>query len=257
MSEETDGIDAGAEATTVAPEVETPSEATAEQPTGAETPDEPDAGAEAKPKQTPWFQKRIDEVTRDKYEAQRQADYWRGVAEGRSPAQDVPKVASNDDQPREDQFEDYDAYQRALTKWEVRQELKAEGERTQAASRRDALINKAQAKYADFDQVVNNPSLPITQAMADVILDSEVGPDIAYHLGSNPDEAARIAKLPAHRQAAELGKIEDRLSAPKPAPKDPPPAPPKTINGITAGVVKDPSKMTMAEYVAARNAGQI
>jgi hypothetical protein len=81
MSEETDLQSEGAEG--VEPTaVETNSEATTEQPTGTETPEAADDAGEATEepvKKVPWFQKRIDEVTAQKYEAQRQADYWRGI----------------------------------------------------------------------------------------------------------------------------------------------------------------------------------
>ena len=71
---------------------------------------------------------------------------------------------------------------------------------------------EARGKYDDFEQVAYNPKLPITDVMAQAIQGSDIGPDIAYHLGSNPKEAARIAKLPPVLQAKEIGKIEVSLA---------------------------------------------
>jgi hypothetical protein len=68
-------------------------------------------------------------------------------------------------------------------------------------------------KYADFKQVVYNDDLPITDDMAVTIRSSDIGPDIAYYLGSNPKEAARISRLTPLMQAKELGKIEATLSS--------------------------------------------
>ncbi len=45
-------------------------------------------------------------------------------------------------------------------------------------------------KYDDFEQVVYNKALPITNVMAETIQASDVGPDVAYYLGSNPIESA-------------------------------------------------------------------
>jgi len=70
----------------------------------------------------------------------------------------------------------------------------------------------ARNKYDDFEQVAYNPKLPITDAMAQTIQASEVGPDMAYYLGSNPKEAERISRLSPLQQAKELGKIEAKLA---------------------------------------------
>ena len=70
----------------------------------------------------------------------------------------------------------------------------------------------ARNKYDDFEQVAYNPKLPITDAMAQTIQASEVGPDMAYYLGSNPKEADRISRLSPLQQAKELGKIEAKLA---------------------------------------------
>ena len=71
---------------------------------------------------------------------------------------------------------------------------------------------EARGRYDDFEQVAYNPKLPITDVMAQAIQGSDIGPDIAYHLGSNPKEAARIAKLSPVLQAKEIGKIEVNLT---------------------------------------------
>ena len=74
------------------------------------------------------------------------------------------------------------------------------------------LEEEARTKYDDFEQVAYNPKLPITDAMAQTIQSSDVGPDMAYYLGSNPKEAERISRLSPLSQAKELGKIEAKLS---------------------------------------------
>jgi hypothetical protein len=71
---------------------------------------------------------------------------------------------------------------------------------------------EARNKYDDFEQVAYNPKLPITDAMAQTIQASDIGPDMAYYLGSNPKEAERISRLAPLQQAKELGKIEAKLA---------------------------------------------
>ncbi len=48
--------------------------------------------------------------------------------------------------------------------------------------------------------------------MAQTIQASDVGPDVAYYLGTNVREAERIARLSPFLQAKEIGKIEAKLA---------------------------------------------
>ena len=55
--------------------------------------------------------------------------------------------------------------------------------------------------------------------MARAIQASDIGPDVLYHLGSNPKDAARISRLDPILQAREIGKIEAQLGAAPPVKK--------------------------------------
>jgi len=72
---------------------------------------------------------------------------------------------------------------------------------------------EARGKYEDFEQVAYNPKLPITSVMAETIQASDIGPDLAYYLGTNPREADRISRLPPFSQAKEIGKLEAKISS--------------------------------------------
>lgn len=256
MTEETDATETGGAEESA--NVEETSEATTEQDTGTEeTGQADDAGEETEepPKRVPWFQKRIDEVTRQKYDAQREADYWRGLAEGRiQPTQQQPQQQVGP--PQLDQFDDYDSYEQAKISYHARQEAEAllhqmaqQHQRHQLLSTYEQRENAARQSFPDYDNVVKDPTLPITPLMAEVIRESDVGPGVAYHLGTNRQEAQRIAALPLHRQAAELGRIEASLSQAPPAQqRTAPNPPPKTVAGISAGINKNPADMSMAEY---------
>lgn len=255
MSEEADAtVDGGAEESA---QVETTSEATTEQDTGTEESGQADDTGEATEepaKRVPWFQKRIDEVTAKKYEAEREAAYWRGIAEGRTPAQEPQAQPAGPP----DRWEDPDGYDRWLIQQATEQFAQQQQRQTtiRTYEEREAAAKQA---HPDFDSVVRDPNLPITPLMADLIRESEVGPEVAYHLGTNREEARRIANLPPHQQAKAFGVLEAKL-VPQPAQttsnKPIPPNPPKTVGAVSSGLTKPLEEMSMAEYIAARNGGQ-
>ena len=95
--------------------------------------------------------------------------------------------------------------------------------RREAARQQAALLDsykdreeEARERYDDFEQVAYNPNLPVTDYMAQAIQASDIGPEVIYHLGSNPKEAQRIANLPPILQAKEIGRIEAKLVAEPP-----------------------------------------
>ena len=124
---------------------------------------------------------------------------------------------------------------------------------------------EARTKYDDFEQVAYNPKLPITDAMAQTIQASEVGPDMAYYLGSNPKEAERISRLSPLSQAKELGKIEAKLADNPPVKKTssaPAPIAPVTARSSGSSVVDttDPrsiKNMSTSDWIEAERQRQI
>jgi hypothetical protein len=90
--------------------------------------------------------------------------------------------------------------------------------------------------------------------MYEAMRESEVGEQIAYHLGKNPAEAARIAALSPIASIREIGKLEAKLSiTPPPAQTLKPsnaPAPPAVVDGKAGGAVKSPDQMTDDEWYA-------
>lgn len=124
---------------------------------------------------------------------------------------------------------------------------------------------EARNKYDDFEQVAYNPNLPITADMAQAIQYSEIGPDLAYHLGANPKEAERISRLPPILQAKEIGKIEAKLAADPPVKKTsnaPTPISPITARstGTPAYDTTDPRSiktMSTSEWIEAERQRQI
>ena len=93
----------------------------------------------------------------------------------------------------------------------IANEREAARQRAELVSAYHEREEEARDKYSDFEQVAYNPMLKITQVMAETIQSSDVGPDVAYFLGTNPKEAERISKLSPFLQAKEIGRIEAKL----------------------------------------------
>jgi hypothetical protein len=165
---------------------------------------------------------------------------WEREQAARQTAPVAPK-----EMPLIDNFESTDAYAEALALRKAeeliaqRDRQKEQAEIVEAYSERE---EKARDKYDDFEDVVYNPKLRITDVMAETIQYSDLGPDLAYWLGSNPKEAERIARLPPILQAREIGKIEVRLSDNPPVKKST--SAPTPISPVTARSSGSPSHDT-------------
>jgi hypothetical protein len=167
-----------------------------------------------------------------------------------------------------DQFESPEAYAEALA-YSKAEELIA---RREAAKQQSQVLEsyhereeEARSKYDDFEQVAYNPKLAITNVMAETIRSSDVGPDLAYWLGTNPEEADRISEMSPLGQAKEIGKIEAKLASDPPVKRStsaPAPISPVTArsSGSPALDTTDPrsiKSMTTSEWIAADRARQM
>lgn len=132
--------------------------------------------------------------------------------------------------PKRESFVDDAEYQQAEIAHRAeklaRELLEERTRASQAEKSQEAFLERAekvQERYPDFQQVIGNPTLPINQAMAEFIEDSEHGPDVAYFLGKNPGKAYEISQLTPVKAARELVRIEAELAAkPKASPSKAP-----------------------------------
>jgi hypothetical protein len=214
-------------------------EATTAESAASETEGEPKKPAKG-------VQKRLDELTRQR-EDERRA---REAAEARldrtlsalerltgKPAQEAKEELEKADpepaRPERQQYPDTEAFTSALmdyaeqkASWTARREVKAtiaENERKLAETRiaeeqqrttttYRERVEKAVEKYPDFHSVAESPDVAITIPMAQAIMHSEHGPEIQYYLGSNAEDAKRIAALSVPLQLIELGMIVAKLT---------------------------------------------
>jgi hypothetical protein len=250
---------------------------------------EPEEEVEEHPEVTKEdLEKEIAELQEKARLQQEKFEYWRDAnrqaraahfqgREVESPPTEVgaPEVPT-EKAPVEDDFEDYNEYIDALTDWKVEQKLAEYDQRAQLrhqneahAEKRVSLVEKLELgreKYADFDEIVHDPIVPITEQIVDILAESEYPAEIAYYLGKNLSVATKISRMPPLAAARAIGKIEAKIAedeegspgsgSPSPQPKPTAtkkttsaPEPIKPVRPGGAEVVsKDPSKMTNEEY---------
>jgi len=216
------------------------------------------------PKKT--AQERINEITRARRAAERQAEqakqeaeYWRQEALKKAKADPEPDpMPQQSDRPRREQYKTEEDYEEALVDWKLdkREGAKREAEqqrKNQESFRKfNTAADKMREKYEDFDEVIQSPVFSAT--MRAVILKSENGPLVAYHLGrpENSALADRLLSLSPEEQIYELGKLEPQLVVAEKTKKTTgAPAPLNPVNTTGGGVHKDESKMSDDEWWAA------
>lgn len=218
-------------------------EATTEQ-TQEQQPEQTQEQKDEAQKREPWFQKRIGELTRQKYEAIRAAE------EARQQAEQYRQYLAQTQQG-EQQQPDVDV--RTLAQQEAAKML--------AEQRFNESCNKVYAtgktEFPDFDQAVANLQMVgVNRDFLELATTSDAGAKLLHHLGTDLDEAARILALPPVQMARELTKLEFKLNQPpppKPVSKAPPPISP--IAGGKGGT-KSPAEMTDAEYAKWRKSAR-
>lgn len=149
----------------------------------------------------------------------------RAMAAERLLQQQQPQKRENEP-PSIGDFNSYEDFTRALIKFETAQNSQQFAQ-TQAQTFREAQAyqvererfeaakpscEKAMAKYEDWGEVATTFSMP--PAMEDAVLESSQTGEVAYYLGSNPNELARISRLSPVQQVREIVKLEDRFSKP-------------------------------------------
>jgi hypothetical protein len=187
--------------------VETPA------PPAEPTPTEPVAPIEPAEPQETRAEKRIKQLVAKQREAERQAEYWRGVASQGKQAPTQP-AAGTPPAPTVDQFEAYDDFLVAKAKHEIRTEQAANEQKARISNASAAFaerINKAAEKEPEILEIVNDPTLPISEVMGFVIKESEAAPDILKYLSEHRDESLKLTRMTPASAAREIGKIEYKI----------------------------------------------
>lgn len=162
--------------------------------------------------------------------------------------------------PQQAQFASVDEYADAVGDWKLNQATRQQqadtAQKTQStfAGKRDDLMSELED--ADGFDAAKFHKLPISQSMAEAIVDSDQAAKLSMHLVAHPDEASRIAALSPARQAAEIGKLEAKISAvPAKKPSNAPsPITPVGAKGSAVSTNLYDSKLSAEAWIAARRA---
>lgn len=238
--------------------------------------------------QKPWFKRRFDEITRQKYEEKQRAD--RAEARAADLESRIKKLETKPDdttqqftptRPRptrqefEQKFDDIDqateAYVSSVIQWEFEQREAQRQAQDQIAKEREeknkevqtfeqkriATVTAGREKYQDWEQVVFSiPGAIMHRHLASAVMELPEGASVAYYLGKNLQEAERISQLSPYAMAAELGKIEVKLSTTE-KPTTNAPEPLETVKGRSAATTEFDPEKDLDAWVAARNEGRI
>lgn len=201
---------------------------------------------------------RIAQQAREKGERKARRELEAKALEAQRPANGPPPTREQyaageaGDKAYWDAAVDYAADQKSIQREQAKQQ-------TQVVDAYETRADEARGRFADFDTVAYNEDLKVSDLMADTIRDSDLGPDLLYHLGKNPQESARIASLPALHQVKELAKLEVKLAANPPVKKvSSAPEPIKPLPGAAPATPKygpdDPrsDKLPTDDWMAAR-----
>lgn len=206
--------------------------------------------AEQKPRKT--VQQRIDEFRRQSSEAQEVAQIEAGESErhrlraekleaeladlraGKKPVVEAgmtgaPLLVNGEPNPDAYTYGVIDpAYHKAAIAHGVKMEVEATMKTVREAAAGDSekaenlrkfndVLAKGLEKHDDYLQVVvqgaEKGAYKLSPLGAQILVDSELGHEVAYHLAKNPAEAAEIFEMQPHRQAAAFGRLEAKIAA--------------------------------------------
>ena len=237
-----------------APVAEEPSEPVVEETQSEPEEAEAEAKQEGERKQNPKLERRFSEITKQREEARKEAQREREAREAleqrlaalESQRQPQKMAEAVDQEPQPSQFSDAFEYAKALAEYTADKriaDMKREEAAAKEAEERQKVIQtwakkveSAKATLPDFDDIVASSDVVVNDDIRDAILESDVGPQILYHLAENDEVARKIAGLSPKAALREIGKLEARFEAKpeeKPAPvvKSKAPAPIQPIRG--------------------------
>ena len=241
--------------------------------------DEEKVTEERKP--NPKLEKRFSELTKQREQLRKEAETERNRSEALEArlkeleSQVAPKAQSRDEKPRPDQFVDAFEYAEALADWSAENavmrarqedaEKKIAEERGKIIEGWNSRLEAVKAEINDYDDVIADSEVRVSDQIRDSILESDVGPRILYHLAKNPDVAEKISKSSLITALREIGKLEARFEKAEVtevktvAVKSKAPAPISPLKGTSSeqAVITDTDKMTYSQYKAMRQAKRI
>jgi len=185
-------------------------------------------------------QRRFNEITKEKYGYKSEAEglkeevklYREKLLELEKKGAEAKEVIPEDGEPKLENYDDTVEHTKALIEWSRKQdreylngkfkEIETEGVKSAEDIRTqeiNAEFDRGRKDYKDFDKVAKNPDVPYSDTSRDIVLNLKDARHIEYYFGTHFEEADRIAKLSPIEAAIEIGKIQAKLTKPKPKDK--------------------------------------
>jgi hypothetical protein len=180
-----------------------------------------------------------------------------------------PKTVDGTKPPQVNDYENYDDFLEAKITYNMQvkenarkqEEVKVQRDKEQKSidSAFYARVAKVQAeKLPDYDEVIRSTPFNVNTGVLQAIKESEIGPEVAYHLAKNPSIIEKIGQMSFASAVREIGKIEAQLSTNnEPVKKQTKqvsqaPEPIKTVNASAAPVTVDPDKQSIDDWMSRR-----
>lgn len=139
-----------------------------------------------------------------------------------------PKPKELGEQPKIDNFDTLENYNKALIDWakevgkqEERTVYNQQEQQRQELATKTAVAQKEQqsrVKHADYDSIIN-PIVPVIKSiplLKDFIAKNPMGTEVAYELGKNPAVLEQLMRSDVWSAGEQLINMAARLKAPKP-----------------------------------------
>ena len=197
--------------------------------------------------------KRIDKITRQKYEAVAEANRLKAELE-----QMRAQLAPKQEPPDISNFDTFEEYSDALAEYKYQQKIQQvqsqQTQQTQAQKNAQewvAKVEKVRSVAPDFDDAFSNvANIEFAPMALEAVAQHPKGAEIAYMLGKDVSEAYRIAALPPSLQLMAIGEIAAKTSLPKTKAVSTAPKPVKPVN---SGGASNAPPEDMDEWVKWRN----
>lgn len=219
-------------------------------------------------KKTPWFQRRIDALTAEKWEERREKENLKRQTEAlltqlaemrkgntSSTAANTSATATT---PPATQTTPTVTSTPALTEAEIDARANAKADEMVRKKAFDKACNDiAEAgkdEYDDFEKSLRTFQMVggLPTALLETITEMPNAHKILYNLGKDADLTERVVKMGASRAALELARIEANMSKPVSRAVSSAPAPVKPVDG-SSRANEDPEKMSTEEWISWRN----
>lgn len=220
-------------------------------------------------------QDRIDELTRSRREAEREAEYWKTRAQANDKQVPAKAAAAPIEKPVRTDFESDDAFLEALADHKVEAKLAEREARQQQEQQQRSRVEAAskvassweerkaaaRAEIPDYDSVMEGADHPVRNHVAELIMEHDHGPKLMHHLAQHPEEIDKLNEMTPAKAAFELGKLAIKFekaapaadSSSKPVARETK-APPPAARNVGSGSATETAlgDLPMEDYIARR-----